>query len=97
MKWLDLTIIKAHLRITEEYEDSLLQTYGESAEELVLTYLGMTYGELIAEYGTVPKNIKHATLMLIDVFYKHRAPITIENMNMVPYTFDLLMKPYMKL
>lgn len=97
MKWLDLTTIKAHLRITEEYEDSLLQTYGESAEELVLEYLGMTYGELIAEYGTVPKNIKHATLMLIDVFYKQRAPITVENMNLVPYTFDMMMKPYMKL
>lgn len=97
MKWLDLQTIKDHLRITENYEDSMLQTYGESAEEVVLTYLNMTYAELIEEYTTVPKNIKHATLMLVDVFYKYRAPISVENMNLVPYTFDMMLKPYMKL
>lgn len=97
MKWLDLQTIKDHLRITENYEDSLLQTYGESAEDLVLEYINSTYDELLEEYTYVPTNIRHATLMLVDVFYKYRAPISVENMNLVPYTFDMMLKPYMKL
>lgn len=95
MKWLDLNTIKQHLRITEDYEDSLLQTYGDSAEETVLQLLNTTYSDLLENYSYIPANIKHATLMLVEVSYKYRAPIGVENMNLVPYTFDMLLKPYM--
>lgn len=97
MNWLDLPTIKEHLRITEDYEDEMLTIYGDSAEETVLNYLGMTYEELLAKYSTVPAPIKHATLMLVDVSYQHRCPDISQSMYLVPYTFDLLIKPYMQL
>lgn len=97
MKWLDLPTIKAHLRITEDYEDELLTLYGNSAEETMQQYLGRTYEDIIEEYSSVPVNIKHASLMLVDAAYKHRAPMSPENMNLVPYTFDVLVKPYVRL
>ena len=46
MKWLDLPTIKAHLRITEDYEDELLTLYGNSAEETMQQYLGRTYEDI---------------------------------------------------
>ena len=35
--------------------------------------------------------------MLVDTQYKERSPLSSQNMSGVPYTFDLLIKPYMKL
>ena len=39
MKYLTLELIKSHVRIDGNYEDALLQLYGESAEETVMIYL----------------------------------------------------------
>ena len=103
MKYLTLELIKSHVRIDGNYEDALLQLYGETAEETVMIYLnrGKTvddaYNSLVAEYGSLPSAIKQATLMLVDVSYQYRSPVSPNNMSSVPYTFEILVKPYMKL
>lgn len=99
MKWTTLEAIKAQLRIEPDFtaEDDLLEMYGDSAEETVLAHLNRTYEDLIEVYGRVPAPIKHATLMLCDVSYQYRSPISPTNISMVPYTFDILVKPYMRL
>lgn len=102
MKWITTNWIKEHSRICGDAEDSLLELYGESAEEMVANYLGRgTLDECDAslrmEYGDVPKNIMHAALMLVDVSYTYRSPIAPTNMYIIPYTFEILIKPYMKL
>ena len=35
--------------------------------------------------------------MLVDISYTYRSAISPTNVSMVPYTFDVLVKPYMKL
>ena len=35
--------------------------------------------------------------MLVDLSYQQRSPVSPVSMYAVPYTFDLLIKPYMKL
>ena len=99
MKWTEIDDIKAQLRIEPDFkaEDDLLEMYGESAEETVLAHLNRTYEDIIEVYGKVPAPIKHATLMLCDVSYQYRSPISPTNISMVPYTFDILVKPYMRL
>lgn len=103
MKYLTIDYIKRHLRIDFDCEDALLELYGESAEEMLAQYLnrGKTVDEMAADlenvYGHIPAPIRHATLMLVDISYQHRNPISPTNVSMVPYTFDLLIKPYMKL
>ena len=47
--------------------------------------------------GTMPAQLMQAALMLVDVSYNNRAPISNQNMSVVPYTFDILVKPYVKL
>ena len=105
MKWLEIDYIKQHSRIDYDCEDALLELYAESAEEMVLNTLGRTYEDLLENFGIdqpdgskhVPAAIVQASLMLVDSSYTNRGPISPTNMYQVPYTYDFLVKPYMKL
>lgn len=99
MKWLTLEMIKAQLRIEPGFtaEDTLLESYGESAEETLLNYLNRQYQDIIERYGKVPLPLVQASLMLVDVSYQHRSPVSVTNISLVPYGFDTLIKPYMRL
>lgn len=97
MKWLTLSDIKSHSRVDFNIDDSLLTMYAESAEDAILNLCGMTYEEMMAEYEEVPKPIYHASLMLVELGYQQRSPDSQVNLSAVPYGFDLLVKPYIKL
>lgn len=99
MKWLTLEQIKHQLRIEADFteEDDLLEIYGESAEEVLLNYLNRTYEDVMDIYGRIPAPLRHATLLLVDTSYQYRSPVSSQSMSQVPYTFDLLVKPYMRL
>ncbi len=97
MKWLTLEWIKKHSRIDFDCEDTLLELYGESAEDTVLNVIARSYTEVIEHYGEVPKPLYVAALMLVETSYTQRAPISQQNMYTVPYAFDMMVKPYMKL
>lgn len=101
MKWLTLKLIKAQIRMEQSFteEDELLTLYGESAEQTILDLTQRTHEELVQLGGgeSVPIPIKQASIMLVDVSYEHRSPVSAQNMSIVPYTFDLLLKPYMRL
>ena len=101
MKWLTIDYMKQHSRIDFDCEDALLQLYGEAAEETVMNVIRRDYDEIVAEYGTtgkpVPAALIHASLMLVDLAYQQRSPISQTNLYTVPYAFDMLIKPYMKL
>ncbi len=101
MKWLTLDYIKQHSRIDFDCEDALLELYGESAEETVLSITRRTYKEIVEKWGTenkpVPARIIHASLLLVELSYTQRSPVSQSNMYTVPYGFDLMIKPYMRL
>lgn len=99
MKWLTLEQIKAQCRIESDFtdEDLLLTSYGNSAEGTILNLLNRSYYDLIEQYGAIPQDIINASLMLVDVWYQHRSPVESITMSIVPYTFDILIKPYMRL
>lgn len=97
MKWMTIDYIKQHSRIDYDCEDSLLELYAQAAEASVLNITQRTYEELLDEEGHMPAPIVQATLMLVDVSYQHRSPVSPQNMYLVSYSFDFLLKPYMKL
>lgn len=100
MKYLTFEQIKAQLRLDDEQaelERTLLELYGEAAEDTVLNTCHRTITDIFEQHGTIPKPLVHATLMLVDIAYKERSPVSSQNMSSVPYTFDLLLKPYMRL
>lgn len=100
MKYLTFEQIKAQLRLddaqaTEEHD--LLELYGEAAEDMVLNTCNRTITDIFEQYGMVPKALVQAGLMLVAQSYQHREPASPQNLYAVPYAFDLLLKPYMKL
>ena len=97
MKWLTLEWIKKHSRIDFDCEDELLELYGEDAEQTILNLIRRSFDDLIETYGEVPKPLYVAALMMVEVSYTQRAPITQTNLYTVPYAFDTKVKPYMKL
>ena len=101
MKWLTIEAIKKHSRIDYDCEDSLLEMYGESAEDTVLNIINRSYTEVVELYGTdtrpVPAALVHASLLLVELSYTQRAPVTQTNLYTVPYAFDMMVKPYMRL
>ena len=100
MKYLTFDMIKQQLRLDDEQasmEHDLLEMYGESAEDTVLNLCNRTITDIFEQYGMVPKALVHATLMLVDNAYKERSPISPQSMSTVPYAFDLMLKPYIKL
>lgn len=99
MKWLTLELIKQNSRIDGNAEDGLLTLYGESAETQVLNDTGRTFEELLELGGgeDVPADIKHASLMLADFAYMQRTPVDKMAWYVVPYTYERLVKPYIRL
>ena len=97
MKYLTLDYIRQHSRIDHDCENDLLELYGNSAEEFVLSILGRSLDDLTEEYGGVPSPIIEATLMIVDNSYKHRSPAEPTNMSLVPYGFDAKLPPFMLL
>ena len=100
MKFLTFEQIKAQLRLDDQQaldEHYLLELYGDTAEDMVLNTLNRTMEDIVEQYGTVPKALVQAGLMLVAQSYQHREPASPQNLYAVPYAFDLLLKPYMKL
>ena len=83
----------------------MLEAYGNSAEQTLAAYIGFvddnnvpSVDKMLEAYGgTMPAPLVQAALMLVDTSYQFRSPVSAQNMSVVPYTFDLLVKPYVKL
>ena len=100
MKFLTFEQIKQQLRLDDEQataEQTILEMYAMSAEDSVLNIIRRSYEDVLETFGGVPTPIKHAALMLTDEWYQHRSPVTPGSIAMVPYAYDWLLKPYMRL
>ena len=102
MKWLELAEIKQQLRIELDFhdEDALLERYGSSAESAILNITGRTYEELVAMNplgeNKIPADLWEATVMLVNMSYEHRSPVSMQNLYSNP-SFDMKIKPYIRL
>lgn len=96
MRWLTLNDIKDQLRIPSDFtdEDRLLERYGKSAENTVLNLLGRTYYDLLESYGQVPEDVIEASLILVDVSYQFRSPVSVQNLYNVQYSVDAKLMSY---
>ena len=105
MKFLTIDKIKQQLRLDCTCEAELLEDYGNAAEATLAAYIGFmdennvpSVDKMLEAYGgTMPAPLVQAALMLVDTSYQFRSPVSAQNMSVVPYTFDLLVKPYVKL
>lgn len=100
MKWLTFDMIVRQLRLDDmqaELERPVLELYGSAAEDAVLNAIRRSYDGVVAKYGEVPAALVLSSLLLVDLSYQHRSPVGQTGMNVVPYGFDLMLKPYIRL
>lgn len=100
MKYLTFEQIKAQLRLDNEQaenERTLLEMYGDAAEDAVLTIIRRPLRNVKHVYGHVPRKLIQVTLLLVDEWYQHRSPVEQVQLSSVPYAFDLMLKPMMRL
>jgi hypothetical protein len=105
MKFLTIDKIKQQLRLDCTCEAELLTGYGNSAERTLAAYLGYmdeknhpSVDKMLEDFdGQIPEPLEQAALMLVDTWYQYRTPDSAQNMSVVPYTFDFIVKPYVKL
>ena len=98
MKYLTLDYIKAHSRIDYDCEDDIIEQKGCAAENAILNLLNRSVDDLKESYGgTVPSDVMEATFELADNLIQHRSPTEQVSLSVVPYGFDLMLKPYILL
>lgn len=108
MKFITINELKDQLRIEHDWndEDSLLTTMGNAAEAALLRACNRTADDLLDTFGTTdpatgdvlpPPDFKMACLMLGKHLYDHRGPADSVPQVQVPYSIDLMVKPFIKL
>jgi len=100
MKYLTFEQIKAQLRLDDEQaelERIRLEEMAESAEDAVLTIIRRPLYNVKQVYGHVPRKLIQVTLLLVDEWYQHRASAEPGTLSPVPYAFDFMLKPMMRL
>ena len=98
MEYLSIEYIKKHSRIDYDCEDDLIDVYGSAAERAILKLLGRSLDDLKeANDGLVPQDVIVATFQLADNLIRHRSPVEQVNLSVVPYGYDLMLKPYIVL
>lgn len=90
---LNLSLLKAHVNVDFDDDDTLLQFYLDSAKEMVLTYVNRTEAELVGTGSDWPKPAMQAALMLASHWYNQREAAASVQMQGVPYGFETLLKP----
>ena len=98
MKFLTLDYIKRHSRIDFDCEDAELELYGSAAEATLLATVRRTIDNVRdMNDGKIPPEYYHLALLLTDAGYQHRSPASMQNHSIVPYAFDLMAKPLLRL
>ena len=90
--------LKRQLRVDYEEEDDLIAMYGEAAENVVVKATNRSLEELKAiGDGALPLPIRVAILKMAAEMFTNRGITTQGNVSVVPYGFEALIKPYVKL
>ena len=100
MKYLTFEQIKQQLRLDDEQaelEQIRLEGMAMAAEEAVLAIIRRSLIDVILTYNGIPQRIIQVTLLLVDEWYQHRSPVEQGQLAPVPYAFDFMLKPMMRL
>ena len=100
MKYLTFEQIKQQLRLDDEQaerERIRLEGMAEAVEDAVLTIIRRPLRNVKQVYGHVPQKLTQVTLLLVDDWYQHRGTVENFSMSAVPYAFDFMLKPMMRL
>lgn len=92
---IDLSEIKAHLRIEHVLDDDLLEVYADAALEAASNHIGKAWGDgSTADTVKFTGGIKVGCLMFIGHLYANRESVSDVQLYEVPMTIKALWNPY---
>lgn len=94
LKFLTIPMMKAHLRLDDDADETMLTMYAASAEQAALSYMGRSIESLYEDYGGIPAPIISACLCRVATAWKHREDITDRNLYLLPYAWEAQLLPY---
>lgn len=102
MQVLTLEELKAQMRVDFEEDDEIIKLYGMAAEQGVSSYCRRTVADFEEENarrgGTgFPAVPRVCMLMLASHLYRNREPVAGLQQVSVPYTFEFMLKDWVKL
>ena len=100
MKFLTFDQIKDQLRLDDEQaklEQTRLEGMAMAAEEAVLAIMRRSLVDVILTYNGLPQRLIQVTLLLVDEWYQRRSSVEQGQLSPVPYAFDFMLKPMMRL
>lgn len=95
---LTLDELRSHLRVDYPDDDAYIIQLGKTAISHIVNATHRSVEELI-EYnnGSFPEELRLAALQLVAHWYRMPEPVSSVNQVAVPYTLDLLIKPFVRL
>lgn len=113
LKVVNIEELKQQMRVDFEEENEIIALYGEAAEDVVIKGTRRTLEELcrigyeeqtgeiapeeLPDGNWFPVRLKLAVLMMAAHSYRNREPVASVGQNIVPYAYDVLVKPYRRL
>ena len=102
LQMVTLEELKAQMRVDFDDDDALITLYGQASEEAVRTYCCRSTAELTEENERrggegLPYGPRLCVLLLSAHLYRMREPVSSLQHVCVPYTYDYLLKPWVKL
>lgn len=98
LEYLTIEDLKRQCRVDFEDDDELLSLYGSAAERAVVAATRRSAEELAAMGGgTMPVALRLAMLLLAAHYYRLREAVTGVGQEGVPYAYEYLVKPYVRL
>lgn len=93
--FVDLELFKKYVRADDfDGDDEILKHYIEVGEKMALEEIHATQSDLIDRFGSVPKPVEHAAMILAAEYYAHAEASDNGNLQPVPYGVKFLLKPY---
>lgn len=89
---ISLDKVKAHLRVVDDSEDDLIQSYLDASVASVFDYLNAEAGD----YDPLPIPIEQAVLLRVADFYDNREAVSDRGTYNMNPTMEHLLSPYRK-
>lgn len=94
-KYVELDYLKAHTYVDDNSDDTELQNCLDAAEEHTEKTLQTSLETYVTD-GQLRADLKHAIVILAATFYANREAVAYGNPQPVPFSYSMLIKPYIK-
>lgn len=93
MRYLTLELLKNHLHVEHDADDTYIEHLGDAAEVSVENYIDQPLEDILMD-GQLPSPVRHAMLLEVGTLYANRESVSFAQGHTVPLAYSHLLTPY---